>query len=133
MSLVKIEWNPPDKQLRQFGWCALAALPIIAWMLLGWSAPSAWTSADALFFGVFAVVGALFAVLGQLWPASLKPIFLAATVVTIPIGIVAGEALLVVIWFLVFTPVALFFRLIGRDVLRRRFEPAAATYWTPKT
>src|SRR5438874_3950784 len=129
MSLVKMDWKPPDKQLRQFGWCALVALPLIAWMLLGWSAPSAWTSADALFVGVFTAVGALFAALGQLWPTGLKPIFLAATVVTIPIGLVVGEALLVVVYFLVFTPVAFVFRLIGRDVLHRRFEPAAATYW----
>ena len=105
MSLVKIDWNPPDRQLKQFGWCALVALPLIAWMLLGWSGPSAWTSTDALFFWVFAGVGGLFAALGQFWPAGLKPIFVTATVVTIPIGIVVGEALLVVIYFLVFTPV----------------------------
>jgi hypothetical protein len=29
----------------------------------------------------------------------------------------------------VFTPIGLFFRLIGRDPLHRRFQPEADTYW----
>jgi hypothetical protein len=32
----------------------------------------------------------------------------------------------------VFTPIALGFRLTGRDVLARRRNPAATTYWVPK-
>jgi hypothetical protein len=30
------------------------------------------------------------------------------------------------------TPVALFFRLIGRDTLSRRHRPEIKTYWVPK-
>jgi len=33
------------------------------------------------------------------------------------------------IFFGVFTPVALFMRAIGRDALARSYEPAAPTYW----
>jgi hypothetical protein len=33
------------------------------------------------------------------------------------------------IFFVVFTPVAFFMRLTGRDALARRYEPAAPTYW----
>lgn len=133
MSLIKMSWNPPEKQLRQFGYCALVALPLIAWMVLGWKGPAAWTHGEQTFFWCFAGVGGLFAALGLAWPAGLKPIFVAASIVTIPIGIVVGEVLVIVIYFLVFTPVALLFRLIGRDALQRGFDPAAATYWTPKT
>jgi hypothetical protein len=39
---------------------------------------------------------------------------------------------LAVIWYGVFTLVALVFRLIGRDALQRSFEPDAPTYWQPK-
>jgi hypothetical protein len=45
---------------------------------------------------------------------------------------VVGELLLVVIYFGVFTPVALFFKLIRRDALARDFDPAASSYWTCK-
>jgi len=34
-----------------------------------------------------------------------------------------------VIFFVVFTPVALFMRLTGRDALARRYEPALPSYW----
>jgi hypothetical protein len=33
------------------------------------------------------------------------------------------------IFFVVFTPVALFMRLTGRDALARRYEPALPSYW----
>jgi hypothetical protein len=132
MSLIKIDWNPPDRQLRQFGFCALAALPLIAWMLMGWRGPGAWTRGDAVLFACLTGAGALCALLAAVRPTALKPIFLAATVVTVPIGLVVSEVMLAAIYFLVFTPVALFFRLIRRDALQRRFDRAATTYWTPK-
>ena len=37
-----------------------------------------------------------------------------------------------VMFFAILTPVALFMRLIGRDEMRRRWEPAAASYWVPR-
>jgi hypothetical protein len=133
MSLIKMSWNPPERQLRQFGYCALVGLPLIAWMLLGWKAPAAWTHSDQTFLWCFAGVGGLFFALGLAWPAGLRPLFVVTSIVTIPIGMIVGEALLIVIYFMVFTPVALFFRLIGRDVLARRFDGAASTYWITRS
>src|SRR5262245_16666548 len=132
MSLMKIDWNPADRQLRQFGFCALVALPLIGWMLAGWTAPAAWSRGDANLLACLTGVGALCALLAVVRPAALRPIFLAATVVTLPIGLVVSEVMLATIYFLVFTPVSLIFRLIGRDALQRRFDPAATTYWSPK-
>ena len=48
-----------------------------------------------------------------------------------PIGFVVSFVLLAVFYFLLLTPVALVFRLIGRDALRRRFDAAAPSYWVP--
>jgi hypothetical protein len=42
---------------------------------------------------------------------------------------VVSPIMLGVIYFLVVTPVALFFKLTGRDELRRKYDPAAKTYW----
>jgi hypothetical protein len=108
------------------------ALPLIAWMLLGWTAPSNWTGNGTMLFVCLTLAAIAAGVLAATWPAGLRPIFIAATIVTIPIGIVVGELMMLSIYFLVFTPVALLFRLIGRDVLRRRFDSAAASYWIPK-
>jgi hypothetical protein len=40
--------------------------------------------------------------------------------------------MLFVMFYGVITPVALVFRLRGRDLLRRRPEPGATTFWLPK-
>lgn len=58
--------------------------------------------------------------------------FLAATLVTLPIGMVVSELAMLLIYFAVFTPMAILFRLLGRDALQRRFEPAATSYWVPR-
>jgi hypothetical protein len=41
--------------------------------------------------------------------------------------------ILTMMFYLILTPVALVFKLIGRDALHRRFEPAAPTYWIKRT
>jgi hypothetical protein len=45
------------------------------------------------------------------------------------IGAVVTTIILTLVFYLVFTPVALFLRLIRKDHLERRFDPSASTYW----
>ena len=130
--LVKMDWNPGERQLRQFGLCALAAMPLMGWIVLGRTAPNTWELPQTLLFAAFAMLGLLGGLLGALRPRSLKLAFIGATVLTMPIGMVLGEVMLVIMYFGVFTPVAALFRLIGRDALHRRFDPAAPSYWAPK-
>jgi len=40
--------------------------------------------------------------------------------------------LLVLVFFLVFAPVGLALRLLGKDPLQRRLQPEAETYWIPR-
>jgi hypothetical protein len=35
------------------------------------------------------------------------------------------------LYYLLLTPVSLVFRLLGRDALRRQFDPQADSYWIP--
>ena len=51
--------------------------------------------------------------------------------ITYPIGWVVSHVVLAVLFLGVFTPVAVLFRLIGRDALARRRPPDRATYWLP--
>jgi hypothetical protein len=133
MRLLDVNWSPSARHLRQFGWCALAALPLFAWLRAGFAPPAAWDGGQWALFGWLLAGGAALAGLGLAWPRGLKPLFLAAMLVTLPIGIVLGEVLLASVYFLIFTPVALLFGLIGRDSLRRKLEPAAVSYWQPRT
>ena len=84
------------------------------------------------------LIGAMWAGIGVwtllaiLRPAALRPFYLAITAVSLPIGVVVSFVILAVLYFGVFTPIALVFRLVGRDVLHRRFDASAKTYWTPR-
>ena len=51
---------------------------------------------------------------------------------SLPIGFVVSAILLRLIYYLLFTPIALWFRLTGKDAMKRRFEPEADSYWTDR-
>lgn len=69
---------------------------------------------------------------GLIFPRGIRPVFVTAMAITFPIGLVVSKLLMGLMYFGVFTPVALFFRLIGRDALQRRQDPAQTTYWAVK-
>jgi hypothetical protein len=69
---------------------------------------------------------------GLVWPRGIRPVFVTAMALTTPIGWVVSRVLLSVMFFGLFTPVGLFFKLIGRDALCRRYAPEQASYWEPK-
>ena len=122
MKLVKMNWRPTDRQLRQFGVIAMVALPLVAWI---------WGGTPAV-IGAMATVGAALAAVGWVWPPVLKPLFVTLSLVAIPIGLVISELALILMYFGLFLPTGLIFRLIGRDALERKFDREAPTYWRPK-
>jgi hypothetical protein len=48
-----------------------------------------------------------------------------------PIGWSVAALVLMLIYYLVVTPIGLVMRFAGRDAMERRFDPAASTYWRP--
>jgi hypothetical protein len=77
-------------------------------------------------------VGLLVGLPGLVHPQAIRPVFLGATAITRPIGHVVSTALLCIIYYGLMTPLALLFRIVGRDPLARR-GPALATYWEAKS
>ena len=122
MKLIEINWNPTHRQLRQFAAICLIALPLLGWLWGG-----SWST-----IGWLAVTGCAIAVIGGLAPSLLKPMFVAFTFITLPIGIVVGELTLLLIFFGIFMPLGLFFRMIKRDALQLKFDRNCASYWQPK-
>lgn len=78
-------------------------------------------------------LGAVSALLSLVSPAGNRFLFVALTVITYPIGYVVSFVLMAIYFYGVLTFVAMVFRLTGRDVLKRKFEPEASTYWAPHT
>lgn len=123
MSLVEIDWHPKRKQLRSFGKIALVASAIISlllYLLKGIAIQWALT--------IFAVGFIIFAS-SMISFRLTRMIYVALVAVTFPIGLVVSFTLLAIFYFLLLAPVGLFFRLIGRDALGRKFDPTADSYW----
>ena len=79
-------------------------------------------AAAALVFGAPALV----------WPAWIRWPFVAATLLTYPIGWVVSQVVLAFMYYGVLTPIALFFRVRRRDLLARRPPPDSASCWAAK-
>ena len=122
MKLIEFNWNPTDRQLRQFGVICLFALPALTWL---------WGGGTTIVISL-AVVGLFLAAAGLAAPSVLKPVFLALTIVTIPIGMVVGELAMRAIYFGVFLPFGLGFRIAKRDSLQLRLDQDKDSYWETK-
>ena len=115
--------NPSATTLRQFGLLCLVCFGALgAWKL---AHGSTWAGGTLL---TAAGVGGL---LGLAWPTALRPVFVGWMIAVFPVGWVVSRTLLAAIYYLVFMPLALWFRLRGRDALRLR-KPATNTHWLPK-
>ncbi|MBI1924667.1 sxtJ [Candidatus Poribacteria bacterium] len=66
---------------------------------------------------------------GLIAPTILAPIYVAWMKLAFILGWVNSRILLSIIFFLLFTPIALVLRLLGRDALDRRIEKQATSYW----
>ena len=79
--------------------------------------------------GIISLLFVACGVLAVVAPRALRWLNVALTLLALPIGIVVSHVILAALFYLLFTPVALFFRLIGRDLMHRRLDPSAETYW----
>ena len=124
MRWADIPFDATQKTLRQFAGLWLVFLGGLACYWGLWKAnPTA-----GLILGALAVtIGPL----GLVAPHLMRPIWMASLIVTFPIGWVVSRVLLGVLYYGLFTPFSLVFRLIGRDPLLRH-RPEGDTYWIPK-
>lgn len=114
--------------LQRFGW-------MVGGVLLCGVAVWAWRhSWEVDLVGrVVAGAGAALVVLGTLVPTALRAIYTAWMTLALALGWVMTRLILTLAWALAFVPIGLFFKLTGRDVLHRRPDPTAETYWEPRT
>jgi hypothetical protein len=79
----------------------------------------------ALVLGTVALLG----LAGLARPAWMRWPFIAATVITFPIGWVISQLVLLLMFLLVITPVALLLRRLGRDILQLKRPPDNVSLW----
>ena len=78
------------------------------------------------------VPAAAFLLLGRLAPHRAHRLNVLWMRLALLLSRVTNPVITALLFYLVFTPFALFFRLTGRDALSRRRDPAAASYWVPR-
>lgn len=125
MSLVSINWNPSRKDLNGFRLIAVVATTLIAVLLYALKGVDVRWCAGIVAFGGFIWLSGLVSL------TLTRYVYVTLVAVTLPIGFVVSLVLMGVVYFGLFVPVGLVFRLIGRDVLCRKFDPKAPSYWVP--
>ena len=139
MAFVSLDLNPERRVLRSFGFIGLVAFGAFATLVQArwWPFRGASDGFADIVMPVLAGLAVYCGLFAAAAPAMLRPLYVILTVVTYPIGLVVSYCIVGLMFYVIFTPVALVFRIIGRDALHRRFEPQAPTYWIrrepPKT
>jgi len=128
--MTDIDWKPDQKKLKQFGIISLfgfGAIGAILGFRLGWFANDEW-----LIPGILWGIGVVSAILAFVQPALLKPTYLILTAISAVIGPIVATVILGAVFLLVFLPIGMIFRLMGRDELHRKTLPDAPSYWGDK-
>lgn len=117
---LRREEAPKGSSDRGFGLVFAAVFAIVAaWPILDGAAPRLWATA----------VAAAFAALALLAPRTLAPLNRVWTRFGLLLARVTNPLVMGLLFFLVVTPMGLAMRALGKDPLRRRLEPDAASYW----
>jgi ABC-type uncharacterized transport system permease subunit len=122
MAILDLRLNPSKGELRWFGLTMLAFSVVVAGMVY-WHAESRRVAVSII--GVGAALSATFYALRPLR----LPIYRVWMRALYPIGWLISHVVLIVIFYLVLTPIGLVLRLVGYDPLARRFDSKADSYW----
>jgi hypothetical protein len=135
MALIQVNWRPDRRELAIFGLiCTVAFGAVGTWVAVRHAVlgidltPSAAERAARALW----VLAAACLAGSRLAPHMLRPLYVALTAVSLPIGFVVSHVAMAAVFYGIVTPIALVFRLTGRDALQRRFEPGRPSYWTPR-
>ena len=123
MSFVEINWHPKQKQLQSFGKIALIATAVISLLLYVLKGTGIQWALIIFALGLIIFLSSIISL------RLTRAIYIVLTAVTFPIGLVVSFILLAAFYFLLLAPLGLVFRFTGRDVLGRKFEPTAESYW----
>jgi hypothetical protein len=118
--------KPPTRSvLRQFA-------GLLALFLAGFGVWLGARHGQVVLASVLALTGATVLAVGLTTPSVLRWPYTGLRMLTFPPGWIVGNVILAAVFYFLFTPLALAFRLAGRDVLRLRKREECQTYWEDK-
>ena len=108
------------KSLRKFGWTMAVCLVLLGLALF---------LKHSSTYRMFLAAGAVFLVLGQFLPGVSKPVYRLWMGLAFCLGWFNTRLILIVVYYLVVTPIGLAARLLGKDFLDIKLDKSAKTYW----
>jgi hypothetical protein len=124
MNWREITFCPTSRTLRQFsvGWLMLfAGFGLHRWLVHG----------DSHVGVTLLLVGLLLGAAGLVRPALVRWVFTAWMLLALPIGWLISQVSLLIMFYLVITPLALVFKLRHRDALGLKRDSGCPSYWAP--
>ena len=124
----EVNWNPGTVEKRAFAKSLMIGFPIMALLVLvaGRLLRHEWPVQTALLIGG---IGAGLGMIFFLLPALARPFYIFWYGFACCMGLVVGNVVLSLVYFILVTLTGFFLKLSGHRGLRRRPDPAAATYW----
>ena len=123
-----VNWFPSRPELRKFALASIAGFGVLglvlAWRVGTLSGEATWHIPLTTW-----VVGVVVAAVGYVVPRAIWPLYAVLTLIGIPIRWTVTILMMLVMFYGVFTPLALLFRLLGRDALCRSIDRDATSYW----
>jgi hypothetical protein len=122
MALIEVNWNPPRNQLRQFAVLFLIFIGGLGTILYFKDKP---LIVSEILWNLAWIVG----LAGLIFPPLVRPVFVVMMAVALPIGFVVSTILMLIIYFLIMTPIGLVMRVFGYDPMRMRPAAGAESFW----
>ena len=124
----EVNWKPDVAERRKFARSLVIGFPCIALVLLlvGWLKTGAWKIEPALIIGGAGLATGL--VLLAL-PGIARPIYVLWYGLACVIGLIMGNILLAVVFYILITGVGLAMRVAGKCSMSKPLDKQATTYW----
>ena len=125
----EINWKPDGAELRKFAISLMIGFPIISivFFLVKWAKGG--ELPEPRFFFLLGGIGAAVGLVSFLVPPIAKILYPVWYGLAACIGIVLANLLFTLLFYVLFGPLGLFMRLIGRDPLNLKFKRGTASYW----
>ena len=122
MSLIRIDHDPSVRNLNIFGAIWLVFFASVGWMVLR-------NGGSVLGASAVGALAILVPLIGWFVPKFMRLAFLGLAYVAFPIGFVVSFLIMMVVYYLVLSPIGLMMKLVGYDPMQRTLDRDAPSYW----
>lgn len=127
MSLVKLNWKPNTRELRNFGAIFMSGFVLIGLVKYFWPFERLITQDKTLGFWLI-VVGVVVGLIGLTGTKLALPFYWVWLGIAYVMGNIMSRVIIAALYFLVFTPMRFLGNIFGRDKLQLK-KPKGDSYW----